>query len=79
MVFKKIGNFRFTNSRKNDDIIEIDEPPEKDRFKYRPFKKKPKYRKFLLLAIIAVVVLIILAIFWWWPSWFAGVNLNSQL
>ncbi len=79
MVFERFRQSRFSNSRRDDDLIEIDGPPGKGRFKYRPFKKKPKMKIFYIIAIISAIVLIILTIFWWWPAWHAGVSLNSQL
>ncbi|MBY9005165.1 MAG: UPF0182 family protein [Candidatus Lokiarchaeota archaeon] len=79
MVFERFRQSRLSNSRRDDDLIEIDTPPEKGRFKYRPFKKRPKLRKYYIIAIIAAIILVILTIFWWWPAWYAGINLNSQL
>ena len=79
MVFERFKHNRISNSRKDDDLIELDTPPDDKRFKYRPFKKKSKLRKYYIILIIIAIILVLLTIFWWWPAWWAGINLNSQL
>ncbi|MFW9781673.1 MAG: UPF0182 family protein [Candidatus Heimdallarchaeota archaeon] len=49
------------------------------RFKYIPFKKKPKLKKIFLGLLIIFVILIILSIFWFWPAWIGPINLQVQL
>ena len=52
---------------------------ETKRFRYTSLKAKPKVRRYLLYLIVAVAVVVTLAIFWWWPSWYADINLQTQL
>lgn len=52
---------------------------ETKRFHYKPLKNKPQVRKYLLYLIVAIVVVVALAIFWLWPSWYADINLQTQL
>ena len=56
-----------------------DEPVGSRRFRYKPLKTKPRVRKYLLYIILAIVVLAALGIFWLWPSWYADINLQTQL
>lgn len=52
---------------------------ETKRFHYNSLKAKPQVRKYLLYIILAIVVVVALAIFWLWPSWYADINLQTQL
>ena len=56
-----------------------DEPVGSRRFHYTPSIKKPQVRKYLLYIILAIAVVVALAIFWLWPSWYADINLQTQL
>jgi hypothetical protein len=49
------------------------------RFKYRPFKKKPKKKTILIGALLIIGILIALTIFWFWPAWIGPINLQIQL
>jgi len=53
--------------------------PTSTRFKYRPFKRKPRLKKFVLIIIAIVVIIVLMTFLWWWPSWFADINLQTQL
>jgi len=50
-----------------------------ERFRYKPLKKKPQLRKYLLYSIPIVVIALVLIFFWLIPSWFAPINLQIQL
>ena len=56
-----------------------DEPIGSKRFHYTPLKTKPRVRKYLLYIVIVIIVVVALAIFWLWPSWYADINLQTQL
>ena len=49
------------------------------RFRYKPLKKKPRLRKYLLYSIPIIVIALVLIFFWLIPSWFAPINLQIQL
>jgi len=56
-----------------------DEPVGSKRYHYTTLKAKPRIRRYLLYVIIIIVVIIALSIFWLWPSWYADINLQTQL
>jgi len=49
------------------------------RFKYREKNKKTIAKRYLLYIIPIAIIITVLAVFWWWPSWFANINLQTQL
>ncbi|MBY9016324.1 MAG: UPF0182 family protein, partial [Candidatus Lokiarchaeota archaeon] len=50
-----------------------------ERFKYRQFKGKVRYRKYIIYIIVIVAIISALGVFWLWPAWFGDLSLNAQL
>ena len=49
------------------------------RFNYKPLKKKPRLRKYMLYSIPIIAIALTLIFFWLIPSWLAPINLQVQL
>ncbi len=49
------------------------------RFDYKPLKKKPHLRKYLLYSVPIIIIALILIFVWLIPSWFGPINLQIQL